>query len=239
MRWLNSQQRSDGGWGPHPSVAASTWVTAPAVLALLEGNDTKPIGPALAWLNRQKGEESSLVDRVRRVLLGARMEAGEGTEGWPWLPGTAGWVMPTSLTILALEKAELRGQSKEGSGRIGQGRNFLLARICRDGGWNYGGPSALGFSANSYPDTTGMALLALHSAQSAEMQTALTKAEQQLPQCHSAQTWCWLSLGLAAHGKQTAAANNCSFQPGTLLDRALLLLARAAETGGKRVWGAV
>jgi len=239
MRWLRNQQRPDGGWAPHPSVAQTTWVTAPAVLALLEGNDTRPIGPALAWLNRQKGEESSLVDRLRRFLLGARLEAGEGTEGWPWLPGTAGWVMPTSLTILALEKAAMRGEAGDGAGRIRQGRDFLMARICRDGGWNYGGPSALGFSAESYPDTTGMALMALHGAESPQVQTALSKAEQQLPRCHSAQTLCWLSLGLAAHGRPTATGNDCPFQPETLLDRALLLLARAPEAGGKRVWGAV
>ena len=237
LGWLRSQQRSDGGWAPHPSVGESTWVTALAVLALLEGNDTQPIGPALAWLNRQKGEESSLVDQVRRLLLGARMEAGEGTEGWPWLPGTAGWVMPTSLTILALEKAKLRGQPGAGSDRIRQGREFLLARICHDGGWNYGATRALGFSADSYPDTTGMALLALHGAQSAELQTAVAKAGQQVPQCHSAQTLCWLTLGLAAHGKRVEAA--CSFQPSTVLDHALLLLARAPADGEKRVWGAL
>ncbi|MBZ5577213.1 MAG: hypothetical protein LAP40_11695 [Acidobacteriia bacterium] len=240
LGWLRSTQRADGGWAPHPSVAESTWVTAVAVLALCEADDGGSVlGPAVAWLQRQSGEESTLTDRLRRLLLGARMEAGEGTKGWPWLAGTAGWVMPTALTILALEKAERRAGSAGARARIQQGRDFLLARICRDGGWNYGGVQALGFSANSYPDTTGMALLALHGVESPVVRMAVEKAAKQWPECHSAQTACWLHLGLEAHGMRPATAGDCRLENANLLDRALVALARAPEEGGAKVWGAL
>jgi hypothetical protein len=237
-RWLERTQRADGGWAPHSSVSKSTWVTAPAVLALSEMERTRNIQPAVGWLLGQTGEESSIADRIRRVLLGQRMETGEGTSGWPWLEGTAGWVMPTALTILALEKAELRGWATGTRERVQQGREFLLARICGDGGWNYGASQALGYQANSYPDTTGMALLALHGSTSVKVKEAVDKAEGQLTACHSAQTLCWLWMGLAAHGRRPAVAGDCQLETVTLLDLALVVLARAAGEGRARVWGA-
>ena len=239
VRWLARTQRGDGGWAPHPSVAKSTWVTAAAVLALAETDRPKTIQPAVAWLLRQTGEESSLADRHRRLLIGQRMEVGEGTSGWPWLAGTAAWVMPTALTILALEKAELRGRASGTGERAQQGREFLLARICQDGGWNYGASQSLGYQANSYPDTTGMALLALHGSPSPAVKAAADKAEQQVSNCRSAETLCWLRMGLAAQGKRPAAAGDCRIENAKLLDVALIILARAADEGHARVWGAV
>ncbi len=238
IRWLADAQRSDGGWAPSASVSESTWVTAPAVLALAEAERATSLQSAVNWLLRQTGEESTLADRLRRILLGARLEAGEGTSGWPWLAGTAGWVMPTALTILALEKAELRHRATGTLERVRQGRDFLLARVCKDGGWNYGAPEALGYQANSYPDTTGMALLALRGSASAKLTTALTKAEEQLPQCHSPQTLCWLRIGLAAHGRKLPELGDCRLDNARVLDRSLVLLARAADENHLSVWGA-
>jgi hypothetical protein len=239
IRWLAKAQRGDGGWAPNASVSESTWVTAPAVLALAESDSGSNLQPAVDWLLRQTGEESSLADRLRRILMGSRMESGEGTSGWPWLAGTAGWVMPTSLTILALEKAERHRRATGTRDRVRQGREFLLARICRDGGWNYGSPEALGYQANSYPDTTGMALLALHGSASAKLTAAIMKAESQLPQCHSPQTSCWLRIGLAAHGRRLPEPGDCRVENAPLLDHSLILLARAAEENRLSVWGAV
>jgi hypothetical protein len=238
VQWLVKTQRVDGGWAPHAGVLVSTWVTAPAVLALTEADRAGNLPAAVAWLLRQTGEESTLTDRLRSLLLGIRMEAGEGTRGWPWLAGTAGWVMPTALTILALEKAELLRRATGTRERVQQGYEFLLERTCADGGWNYGAAQALGYQANSYPDTTGMALLALHGVRSPKITAALAKAESQLPQCHSAQTLCWLRIGLAAHGQKLPQAGDCSLESAGLLDRALVLLARAADEQHLSVWGA-
>lgn len=240
FRWLARTERREGGWAPVPSVSESTWVTAPAVLALAETESAHNLQPAVDWLLRQTGEESTLVDRVRRVLLGTKMEVGEGTSGWPWLAGTAGWVMPTALTILALEKAQRRGHAAGTQKRVQQGREFLLARICDDGGWNYGASQALGYQAHSYPDTTGMALLALHGSSSPKVTAALAKAQEQVGLCRSAQTLCWLYMGLAAHGRRPSAdTGNCRLDNPNLIDRALVLLARAAEQSRPSVWGAV
>src|ERR1051325_6812797 len=87
LEWLRRKQRVDGGWAPHPSVDASTWVTALAVCAL--GSDQR----GSDWLLRTTGEESTAKNRWRRWLSGQHSEVGEATSGWPFSAGTAGMVM--------------------------------------------------------------------------------------------------------------------------------------------------
>src|SRR5690349_7477086 len=121
--WLRKSQRKDGGWAPQPAVDQSTWVTSLAILVLADFNDSH-LAPARAWLENQTGQESTFFSRVRRLLLGEKLEVGEGTHGWSWFPGTAAWVMPTAMSILALERIA----AGQGADRIRMGREFLLAR---------------------------------------------------------------------------------------------------------------
>ena len=230
--WLRKSQRKDGGWAPQPAVDQSTWVTSLAILVLADFNDSH-LAPARAWLENQTGQESTFFSRVRRLLLGEKLEVGEGTHGWSWFPGTAAWVMPTAMSILALERIA----AGQGADRIRMGREFLLARICQDGGWNHGSSRALGYEANSYAETTGVALLALHGAKSPKIDTALTKAEEQLARCRAVQGQCWLRMGLIAHGRKPVAAPDPIMEPGCVLDAALLSLAGAVEDRGKQIWG--
>ena len=137
--------------------------------------------------------------------------------------------MPTALTILALEKAERRRPNAAIRERIAMGRAFLLARICADGGWNYGTPRALGYDAVSYPETTGVALLALHGERSKKIDRALATAERHMAQCRSSQGWSWLAMGLLAHGKTPVAGHPLRCH--NAMDAALLVLAGAAAEG--------
>ncbi len=232
VNWLRTAQRADGGWSPNPTVAQSTWVTA--LVALLPSDSvglTRQQG-AVEWLLRQKGEESSFLYRLRNKLLG-RGVAGvdEIRDGWPFFPGAAAWVTPTALTILALEKMQRLEPGKQIDSRIDLGRQFLLDRICRDGGWNYGRSNVLGVEADSYPETTGVALLALHGARSPRLPQAIHAAQEHLQRCRSAEAMSWLMLGLAAHGQKPSRG---SLQPPpcrTVQDQALSILADAACKG--------
>jgi hypothetical protein len=235
LSWLRKAQRQDGGWPPQPAVDQSTWVTSLGILVLADFHETARLQAALAWLERQTGQESTFLARLRRILLGQQLEVGEGTHGWSWFPGTAAWVMPTAMSILALEKIAA-GAAVE---RIRMGREFLLARICRDGGWNHGSSRALGYEANSYAETTGVALLALHGAASPRLEAALAKAEEQLARCRSAQGQSWLRMGLMAHGRKPVAAPEPIVENGSVLDSALLLLAAAAEDRRGHIWGSI
>lgn len=199
--WLRTHQREDGGWPPNPDVEQSTWVTA-AVLLVPEMRSFAGLHRAITWVVKRSGRESTVIERLRRLLLGSQAEVGEGTIGWPWFPDTAGWVTPTVFSMLAL-----RAVSKDVldvRDRIAEGQRFLLARTCADGGWNHGSAKALGYAATSYPDTTGQALLALHGVSHARLQHASDLAVRQLSTVRSSEAASWLQLGLLAQGRSPA-----------------------------------
>ena len=241
-KWLAAQHRAGGGWAPRESVEESTWVTAlvlllPAGVALeLEGNGVDR-QRAEAWVLDQTGRESNRVERLRMRLLGVPADPSQAFDGWPWYPGAAAWVTPTALTILALEKIDRRESGARVNAvreRLAQGRSFLLARRCRDGGWNHGSTRALGYDSDSYPETTGMALLALHGldpngSNAVPMEDALRVAERHLGHCQSQEAASWLTLGLLARGRNPAPTALAGH--GGTTEIALNALARAAGAG--------
>ena len=200
LRWLAATQRRDGGWAPQPGVDQSTWVTG--LVALL------PVGPvspashagAIRWLMGTEGHESTLEYRVREWLLGNYLPPDQEHAGWPWVPGAAAWVGPTSVAILALEKELRTAASSAMRDRIAEGRRFLLLRMCQGGGWNHGSARALGYDSDPYPETTGLALAALRGVSSPKVDQAIGVARRFLSQCRSADARNWLRIGLLAHG---------------------------------------
>jgi hypothetical protein len=106
--------------------------------------------------------------------------------------------------LLALDKFNRSAGDIQIQKRIEEGSSFLLARRCRDGGWNHGSTKSLGYDSDSYPETTGMALLALHGAAPSEMGSALAVAERHLRESRSLEATSWLTLGLLAHGRSPA-----------------------------------
>lgn len=196
--WLVKLQRTDGGWPPNGTVDESTWVTALAVIALAEAGWRAPLDSAVDWLMRQTGQETSLIHRLRRRLLESRPDTRGEHHGWPWFPGAAAWVTPTALTIVALRKVP---RTPLVGNRIREGQLFLLSRICRDGGWNHGSSRALGYESDSYPETTGLALLALTGVTSSQLSRGADCGERHLRTCRSTEALCWLTLGLLAVGR--------------------------------------
>jgi hypothetical protein len=225
VRFLNSILRRDGGWSPQPAVEDSTWVTALAALLPEDAVSEERRRQAIGWLKTRSGRESGWSYRLQRRLQGDKEEF---PDGWPWYPDTAAWVIPTSLGILAFERALRRDPAAAGElqDRVQAGRRFLLAHMCADGGWNHGANKALGRDGDSYPETTGIALLALHGAAagaSARMERAKAAARKHLAACRTAEGVAWLRMGLAAHGEDPVAG----FEPvcRTNMDEALMSLA--------------
>jgi len=230
--WLRGLQRADGGWAPHAAVRESTWVTA--LVLLLEGLEGAG-DRALGWILRQTGREATWLYRARMKLLGVSSDYEAAPPAWPWYPGTAAWVMPTSITLLALRKVSKVRPEAEIRERIREGRRFLLVRRCADGGWNHGSSKALGFQINSYPETTGLALLALEAEKAPGLERSLEAAERHLARCRSAEGAAWLEMGLRAHGRPASAPS--SLREDTLMDAALRLLARRAAQGNNPLLG--
>jgi len=238
LKWLRAAQLSDGGWPPQTGFDESTWVTALVALVppdqLGEGIHAR----AINWLLGTSGEESSVTYRVRQWLLGMPQMPEHEFPGWPWIPGSAAWVGPTSLAILALEKEALRRPSAAIKLRVSEGRRFLLRRMCQGGGWNHGSVRALGYEATPYPETTGMALAALHGVRSRETESALNVADHFLRECRSADALNWLRIGLMAHARLPAnycppAQLACRTLPETSLD----MLVAAPQKASDLFWG--
>ena len=227
VRYLNSIARPDGGYSPQPGVEESTWVTALVALLPEDAVSERQRRQAIDWLRTRTGGESGWRFRLRQRLEGIKDEA---PEGWPWFPGAAAWVIPTSLGILAFERALRRGGAtdKELARRVESGKRFLLGHMCSDGGWNHGANRALGRDCDSYPETTGIALLALagNSARAtAQIERAKAAARKHLAACRTAEGIAWLRMGLAAHGETPAPAFNPVCR--TTMDEALTALASA------------
>jgi hypothetical protein len=185
---------------------------------------------AIDWLMGQTGREASLAYKLRNELLGEGGGVIGKHEGWPFFPGAAAWVTPSAISILALEKAHRYQMAGGIQQRIEIGQQFLMDRICQDGGWNYGRANVLGVEADSYPETTGQALLALHGVPPSKLEKPLAAAEAQARRCQSAEGLSWLQLGLQAHGI-TAAGPARVLAHRHVADTSLGILARAALRG--------
>jgi len=202
IAWLLKMRRKDGGWPACAGVDESGWTTA--LVAMLPPDI---LGPdvhhdAIEWLLGETGEESSWVYRLRAYLSGSPPPPEQSAPGWPWVPGAAAWVGPTSLALLALNRQMTRSGAPTPriQKRLAEGRRFLLNRMCRSGGWNHGSVNALGYPADAYPETTGMALTALRGLRARQIEGSVGLAARFLAECRSADAFNWLRLGLAAHG---------------------------------------
>jgi prenyltransferase beta subunit len=200
VSWLERRQNPDGGWRPNDVVSTSTWVTSLAILALPSAG------------------------RHAGVWLTEHVYSKEG--GSPWFPGTAGWVTPTATSILALSRLGNAGFASH----IERGQQFLLSRRCRDGGWNHGGSNFRSENANSYPETTGIALLALTGVPTEQLTAALRLSDDFLKNPGSIEGLSWLQMGLIATGRKLDNPPP-RFRPRTIRDISLRLLALAALDG--------
>jgi hypothetical protein len=225
--WLTGNRRPDGGFAPKPSVQESTWVTT---LVILTGCGPEAEARAVDWLLAQTNRDSTFVYRVRQWMLGNQALSEHEAPGWSWYPGTAGWVVPTALTILALTKVERKYPGKPIRERVDQGKRFLLDRMCKDAGWNHGSTAALGFQSVSYPETTGIALLALRGVDGARLEKSIAKAGEHFRACRSVEGLSWLRLGLLAQGSP-APEIPAGTTERTLMDTALSIVASRAREG--------
>ena len=192
------------------------------------GARTMPAPSNGSWGKPERKRRS--FNKLRNELIGDSSTDIDGRTGWPFYPGAAAWVSPTAISILALEKAG-RYQTPGIQHRVEIGRQFLMDRICKDGGWNDGrAKSVLGVDADSYPETTGQALLALHEVPREKLDKTLVAAEEQARRCRSSEGLSWLQLGLRAHG--IVADGPSRVLPCRHVgDAALSILARAAIRG--------
>jgi hypothetical protein len=209
--WLLKTQKADGGWAPNPDIDTSTCMSSIAVLALARTDFKTPaLTRATQWILEQENAETPALERIVLRFLGASPPKAPG--GSPWFPGTAAWVAPTSMSILAVACAARMGSPTTPNyerlrSAVRRAQQYLLSRTCRDGGWNHGGSSFRSEDAESYPEMTGMALLALQDVPPGELQKPLLRAETFLSRPQPAEALSWLQLALTRHGRNVQVTN--------------------------------
>jgi hypothetical protein len=225
--WLSRHQLWDGGWSPGPTVELSTHVTSLAVLALTGMGGYHVFAErGVECLLSQSGADTSLVARMARFAMGVKSASDHA--GWPWFPGAASWVIPTSLSICALAKHRSGKHGREIAARVGNAQEFLLSRQCPDSGWNHGGLFRPDEKPDSYPETTGIALLAL--AGRGGIEHSLRCGEQHARNPRSSEGAYWLRLGLGAHGRGPELPST-DYRDWTVSEAALRIIADSAERG--------
>jgi hypothetical protein len=200
---LSSWQMPDGSWKPAAGVQVSSWGTSLcATIAMVRNEWGQPLENGVKWLVGSSGAESNWLNVAAARLRMVKQERDVSLKCWPWKPGNSGWVEPTVHALVALKQASAKLSSSELRSRVQMGEAQLMDVRSRDGGWNYGSPAALGVDLPSYPETTGLALVALQSRNdlSNDLGRAFDLARRQMGETPSPMARAWLTIAMRLHG---------------------------------------
>jgi hypothetical protein len=221
---LNKWSLLDGGWQLNSRLRQANWTSALVVRLLTRSAEKRDSavpqapGTALERLIRIRGaEDSNLVWFFSQLGLNS-IRSDVRLVGWPWLEGNSSWVEPTAHHMIALRRTLMAfnlsdSQKQAIQTRLELAKEMLLDRRLADGGWNHGSLHLEGEALSSYPETTGLAMLALAGLASANganskpnSEKLITKDQaQNLLRHHVTQTrsifaLSWLSLAMRAWG---------------------------------------
>ena len=120
--WRN---RDEGGTGAIARVPAAEWAlagradraadvncwaSALAVNTLMAlGATPKAVGASLDALVHCRPREASWLVRLKFWLSDRQVRFDPRKYGWPWVPDTVSWVLPTSMALITLERAKKQG----------------------------------------------------------------------------------------------------------------------------------
>jgi len=204
---VQSWQTADGSSRPSGEVEGGTWVTAHTVtLASVQGLYDNHVRRSVDWMLDVVGAEHKLPFRAAQFfhLLQTRLDVSH--QGWPWRQGNASWIEPTVHTLVALKKVAAKYSSAKLEDRVRDGEALLFSRRCSDGGWNCGNPNVLNLDLPSYPETTGLALVALQGRNARELAGPLEVARRNRAETKSSLAKAWLTIALRCHGENPSAA---------------------------------
>ena len=196
--FLLKSQLSDGGWPAFLGDSEGSWTTALALCTLNSTGDfTAAREKAFRWLYAERGREGHWFWRWKFKTSDRNVRFDPDKYGWPWVTGSASWVIPTAFSIIAIEQFTVCNRSEESEKRIHLGVEMLLDRECVDGGWNSGNSVVYGVPLRPHVEATAVALLALQDEQRTEMiQKSLSWLRQNAASVDSVSSlaWCILSL---------------------------------------------
>jgi hypothetical protein len=124
--------------------------------------------------------------------------------GWPWVEGTHSWIEPTSLSVIALNKAGYQDNQ-----RFKEAVAMILDRQLPKGGWNYGNTIVFENELLPMVDLTGVSLNALSGQVAYNLiERSLIYLNNQIGVIRSPFSLGWAILGFGAWGKRPKNAEN-------------------------------
>ena len=236
---LLTLQRPNGSWPAIAGDASDSWVTALAVLALLSHGQWKPAHRGLDWVVKTSGTEGRWWWRWGYRWVPKRVALDPAKYGWPWTPGTASWVIPTAMALLACQAAYPCCMPLQVERRVTLGQQMLLDRAIATGGWHAGPGQVYGGTLTPQTEPTAMALLALHPwPRLPAVQAALAWLGRRALELSSVYSLSWALMALAAYGRATEPARTRLLSLASVRRRqavetaALLALALEAAVSG-------
>ncbi|MGD1010798.1 MAG: prenyltransferase/squalene oxidase repeat-containing protein [Candidatus Aminicenantales bacterium] len=192
LTWATKLQNSDGSIAINPVHRdQGLWLTALAAVVFHKFGLKDARDRALGFVVSLKSVTIPNDPRVRQNNL---------LTGWPWVPGTFGWVEPTAWSLVALNVCGLGGHP-----RATEGRAFLLDREILSGGWNYGNPGLNDRELLPFWDTTGLALIALHGQVDVDkVRASLDLLDKNQEKIDSPCGLAWAAMGLETYGRDVA-----------------------------------
>jgi hypothetical protein len=196
-------QKTDGSWPAfHGDDSEGCWTTSLAVIALRTHQEKdKRVQKAVAWLLGNEGREANWLWNLKFRYADRTVRFDPDKHGWPWVPGTLSWVIPTAFALIALKQYYGCCQLESGAERIRLGTEMLIDRSCPGGGWNAGNGVVLGSALKPHIDPTATSLLALEGGTTDQVtRDALSWLEASVAHCSAPYSLAWASLALATRG---------------------------------------
>ena len=201
-------QNPNGSW---PAFAGDdqdgAWVSALGVIVLRDVATAIPARlSGIYWLMGCEGKESNWLWKWKFRTADRHVRFDPDKSGWPWIPDTVSWVVPTAFAILALSPLRCScGSLNEIGVRVDCGIDMLIDRACPRGGWNAGNGVVYGAALAPHPDDTAIALLALcNRTKHPVIETSLEWLEHRASTLSAPWSLSWAILALAAYGRGVA-----------------------------------
>ncbi len=202
IQFLLSIQNPNGSWPVFEGDdQEGAWITALVLIALHDEVEAIPARlKGFAWLADSAGQESHWLWRWKFRTADRHVRFDPDKFGWPWVPHTNSWVVPTAFSILALNQLPCACGLEAGPSRVKLGIEMLLDRTCPSGGWNAGNGVVYGVPLAPHPDDTAIALLALLGrSQDPLVRMSLDWLKRVAPTLSAPWSLAWSVLALAAH----------------------------------------
>jgi hypothetical protein len=195
---LLKSQFADGCWPAFEGDSEGSWTTALSLCYLNGMTDFASARErAYRWLIEERGRESHWLWRWKFKTADRNVRFDPEKYGWPWISGSASWVIPTAFSVIAIKQFTVCNRSELSEKRIRLGVEMLLDRACTGGGWNSGNNTVYGVPLPAHVEATAIALLSLQDEErTSVIRASLAWLKQKSDAIESVESLAWSILCL-------------------------------------------